>query len=142
MSFRLGLIIVVVAALLGMGIYAGLGYFTPHKSVQRLTGWMVPDAAMLRTQNAEGDPFNGERNYLFDLPASTLSDDAFCALLDLPAATSQAAISKARLPAGKPTTLKLEAAPVCSRTDIDEKRKTALSIEATRKSVVIRWIYM
>ena len=31
---------------------------------------------------------------------------------------------------------------MCSRTEIDEKRKTALSIEATRTSLVVRWIYM
>ena len=147
MSLRRVLIIVVVLALLGLGIYVGLGYFTPHKSVQRLTGWTVPPAATLRVKNAEGDPFNGERGYLFDLPASmlpgdALSDDALCASLNLPAATSQASAAKARLPAEKPTTLKLGAAPVCSRTEIDEKRKTALSIEATRQALVIRWIYM
>ena len=142
MSVRSGLIVAVVVALLGLGVYVGLGYFTPQKSVQRLTGWTVPDGAMLRTQNADGDPFNGERNYLFDLPASTLSSDALCASLNLPAATSQASVAKARLPAEKPTTLKLGAAPVCSRTEIDEKRKTALSIEATRQALVIRWIYM
>lgn len=141
MSLRRGLIVALLAALPGLGIYVGLGYFTPQKSVQRLTGWTVPDAATLRVKNAEGDPFNGERNYLFDLPASTLSDEAFCAFLNLPAA-SQNAVPKANIPAIKPTTLKLETVPVCSRTEIDEKRKTALSIEATRKSVVIRWIYM
>lgn len=141
MSLRRVLISVVIAALLGLGIYVGLGYFTPQKSVQRLTGWTVPDAATLRVKNAEGDPFNGERNYLFDLPASTLSDDAFCAFLNLPRA-SQGPAPKAQLPAVKPTTLKLDATPVCSRTEIDGKRKTALSIEATRKGVVIRWIYM
>lgn len=141
MSLRRGLIIVVAVALLGLGIYVGLGYFTPQKSVQRLTGWTVPDAATLRVKNAEGDPFNGERNYLFDLPASTLSDEAFCAFLNLPAA-SEKTTSKAGFPAAKPTTLKLDTAPMCSRNELDKKRKTALSIEATRTSVVVRWIYM
>ncbi len=142
MSLRRVLIVVAVAALLGLGIYVGLGYFTPQKSVQRLTGWTVPDAATLRTQNAEGDPFNGERNYLFDLPVSTLSDESFCAFLNLPAATSQRSAPKASFPAVKPTTLKLDTAPVCSRTEIDQKRKTALAIEATRKTLVVRWVYM
>ena len=134
------LIIVVVAALLGLGIYIGLGYFTLHKSVQRLTGWTVPDTATLRVKNVEGDPFNGERNYLFDLPASTLSDEAFCAFLNLPTA-GQSQASKAKIPADKPGTLKPEGVPVCSRMEIDDRRKTALAIEATRKSVAVRWIY-
>lgn len=74
-------------------------------------------------KNAEGDPFNGERNYLFDLPTSTLSDEAFCAFLNLLAASDKP-VSKASFPAAKPITLKLDTAPMCSRTKIDEKRKT------------------
>ena len=141
MSMKRALTFAVVATLLALGGYAAYDYFSTASSIKRLTGWALPEAAVLRTQNAEGDPFKGERNYLFDLPGSTLPVDAYCASLNLPS-TSTGAAPKVNIPIGKMEPPKLDAEPVCSRTEINTQRKTALSIEATRKSLVIRWIYM
>jgi hypothetical protein len=141
MPLRRTLIIAVLLVILAIGIYVGLGYFSTQKSIQRLTGWAVPPTAVLRAKNAEGDPFGGERNFVFDLPISALPDDAYCASLNLPT-YSQGSAQTVQIPAGKLTVPKLDADPVCSRKEIDKRRKTALSIEATRKTLVIRWIYM
>ncbi len=141
MSLKNVLIFLVVASVLLLGGYAAYGYFSTASSVKRLTGWTLPDGATLRTKNVDGDPFKGERNYLFDLPGSTLADDAYCASLNLPVAGAGAA-PEANIPIGKIVPPKLDAPAVCSRTEVNPVRKTALSIQATRKTLVIRWIYM
>lgn len=141
MSVRRILSFAAVATLLALGGYAAYGYFSTPSSIKRLTGWTLPEAAVLRTSNVDGDPFAGERNYLFDLPGSSLPDVAYCASLNLPTA-GPASAPKVTIPIGKLAVPKLDGEAVCSRTEINQQRKTALSIEATRKALVIRWIYM
>jgi len=141
MSLKRVLTFAATAIILALGGYAAYGYFSTASSIKRLTGWTLPEAAVLRTSNAVGDPFRGERNYLFDLPGSSLPVNAYCASLNLPAAGPGAA-PKVDIPIGKVAPPNLDAEAVCSRTEINQIRKTALSIEATRKSLVIRWIYM
>ena len=141
MSLKRLLTIAILAALLLLGGYAAYGYFSTASSIKRLTGWTLPEGAVLRTSNADGDPFKGERNYQFDLPGSSLPVDAYCAFLNLPAAGPGTA-PRASIPVGKIALPKLDSEAVCSRTEVNEIRKTALSIEATRKTLVIRWIYM
>ena len=141
MSLRRLFIIAAAVAILSLVAYTATGYFSTPSSIKRLTGWTLPEGAVLRTKKVDGDPFNGERNYLFDLPGSALAADAYCASLNLPA-TGPGAPPKVNIPIGKIVPPKLEAEAVCSRTEINTRRKTALSIEATRKALVIRWIYM
>ncbi len=141
MSLKRSLTFAVIATLLALVAYGAYGYFSTASSIKRLTGWTLPEASTLRTKNAEGDPFKGERNYLFDLPGSNLPVNAYCASLKLPSAGPGAA-PKVNIPIGKIEPPKLDAEAVCSRTEINTLRKTALSIEATRKTLVIRWIYM
>jgi len=141
MSLRRVLIIALAAVILSLAGWAGYGYFSPKNAMSRMTGWSAPSTATFRLRNSEGSFFEGELSYLFDLPASTLSDEAFCAFLNLPVAI-QGSAERAKIPAETSTTPKLDGAPVCSRTEVNEKRKTALSIEATRQLVIVRWIYM
>lgn len=141
MSLRSMLTVAFLAVVLWSGGYAAYGYFSTASSIQRLTGWTLPETAILRVKNAEGDPFAGERNYLFDLPGSSLPVEAYCAALNLPAA-GPGTSPKVNIPIGKMAAPKLDAEAVCSRTEINQVRKTALSIEATRRVLVIRWIYM
>lgn len=141
MSLKRLLTVALLAVLLLLAGYAAYGYFSTASSIKRLTGWTLPEAAILRTNNAVGDPFKGERNYLFDLPGSSLPADAYCASMNLPAAGPKAA-PKVDIPIGKMVPPNLDGQAVCSRTEINQTRKTALSIEATRNTLVIRWIYM
>ncbi len=141
MSLKRVLTALLIASVLALVAYAAYGYFSTASSIKRLTGWTLPEAAVLRTNNVDGDPFKGERNYLFDLPGSSLPDGAYCAFLNLQVAGS-ADIPKINIPIGKIAPPKLDGEAVCSRTEINTVRKTALSIEATRKTLVIRWIYM
>ena len=140
MSSRRILTFAAAASLLALGAYAAYGYFSTASAIKRLTGWTLPDAAVLRTSNVEGDPFAGERNYLFELPGSLLPVDAYCASLNLPAAGPGSA-PKVTLPVGKVAVPTLDTQAVCSRTEVNQQRKTALSIEATRNTLVIRFIY-
>jgi len=141
MSLRRVFIIALSTVILSLAGWAGYGYFSPKNAMTRMTGWSAPSTATLRARSSEGSFFEGELNYVLDLPASSLSDEAFCAFLDLPVAIPGSA-GWANIPAGTDATAKLDGAAVCSRTEVNEKRKTALSIEATRQMVVVRWIYM
>jgi hypothetical protein len=80
--------LVATAVLFGLAsaAVAALVYFRAENGVQRLTGWTVPANATLIDEKVESSPFGTHREYLFEVPPTEHSDQAWCELLRLPLA--------------------------------------------------------
>lgn len=129
----------VALPLLFASTFAGQYYFSAQRNIERVTGWAVPAEAELRHEASEGFVLGGMRKYVFDLHANSLADDAFCQSMRLPKAVSEPdpVMVQARM-RSRPSDL--DAKPVCSLKATSEETRTFVSIEATRRTLVVQWI--